>query len=187
MKVGVLALQGGVVEHINAIRKLNHEGVIVKKKEDLEGLDAIILPGGESTTMGKLLKITELDKEIIERVNKGLKVWGTCAGLILLATDIGEEKAHLKLLDIKVKRNGFGTQIDSFKEFKVIDQIDNKPIELVFIRAPFIEECGEGVEILCKVRDKIVAAKKDNILVTAFHPELTDDIRILKYFLENKM
>ena len=184
MRVGVLALQGGVIEHVNAIKKLNHEAILVKKKEDLERLDALILPGGESTTIGKLLKITELDKEIIKKANDGLKIWGTCAGLILLATDLGGEKAHLNLLDIKVKRNGFGTQIDSFKKFKVIKQIDVKPIELVFIRAPYIEECGENIEVLCEIENKIVAARKENILVTAFHPELTEDTRVLEYFLK---
>ncbi|MGL4848541.1 MAG: pyridoxal 5'-phosphate synthase glutaminase subunit PdxT [Clostridium sp.] len=187
MKVGVLALQGGVEEHVQHIEKLNHQAILVKKKEDLNDIEALILPGGESTTIGKLLKITGLDKVIKEKIEEGLKVWGTCAGMILLAKEIeGEEEVHLGVLDIKVKRNGFGTQIQSYKEKQIIEKIDKeREIELVFIRAPYITEVGEGVQILVKSKEKVVAARKNNIFVTAFHPELTKNLMILDYFLRN--
>lgn len=186
MKVGVLSLQGGVIEHKKAIEALGHTPVEVKKESDLDYLDAIILPGGESTTISKLLKVTGLINPLKNKIENGLKTWGTCAGLILLAKEIEGEEGHLKLMDIKVKRNGFGSQIDSFKEEKIIEKISKDKIELVFIRAPYISEIGDDVEVLCKVKDKIVAVKQENILGTAFHPELTNDTRVLEYFL-NRM
>lgn len=185
MKVGVLALQGGVEEHVNHICKLGHEPILIKKEEDLKDIDRLILPGGESTTIGKLLRITGLMEPMRKKIQEGLKTWGTCAGMILLAKNIvGGEPIHLGVLDISVMRNGFGAQIDSFKSKVIIEEIDNKELELVFIRAPYVEEVGENVEILAKVQDKIVAAKKENILVTSFHPELTEDTRVLEYFLK---
>jgi len=186
MKVGVLSFQGGVIEHLNQIKSLGHIGVEVKKEKDLNDIDAIILPGGESTTIGKLLKITGLIEPLKEKIKNGLPTWGTCAGMILLANEIdGQELKHLQLMDIKVRRNAFGTQIDSFKTKKVIDEVSHEEIELVFIRAPYITELKENVKILCKVDNKIVAAKQDNIIVTSFHPELTNDLSFLKYFLKN--
>lgn len=186
MKVGVLSLQGGVIEHLNQIKSLGHIGVQVKKEEDLNDIDAIILPGGESTTIGKLLNVTGLIEPLKEKIKNGLPTWGTCAGMILLANEIdGQELKHLQLMDIKVRRNAFGTQIDSFKTQKVIDEISHEEMELVFIRAPYITEVKENVKILCKVDNKIVAAKQDNIIVTSFHPELTNDLNFLKYFLKN--
>ena len=186
MKVGVLSFQGGVIEHLNQIESLGHIGVQVKKEKDLNDIDAIILPGGESTTIGKLLKVTGLIEPLKEKIKNGLPTWGTCAGMILLANEIdGQESKHLQLMDIKVRRNAFGTQIDSFKTQKVIDEVSNEEMELVFIRAPYITEFKENVKILCKIDNKIVAAKQDNIIVTSFHPELTDDLRFLKYFLKN--
>ena len=181
MKVGVLSFQGGVIEHLNQIKALGHIGVEVKKEKDLNDIDAIILPGGESTTIGKLLKITGLIEPLKEKIKNGLPTWGTCAGMILLANEIeGQESKHLQLMDIKVRRNAFGTQIDSFKTQKVIDEVSNEKMELVFIRAPYITEVKENVKILCEVDNKIVAAKQDNIIVTSFHPELTDDLRFLR-------
>ena len=186
MKVGVLSLQGGVIEHLNQIKSLGHIGVEVKKEEDLNDIDAIILPGGESTTIGKLLNVTGLIEPLKEKIKNGLPTWGTCAGMILLANEIdGQELKHLQLMDIKVRRNAFGTQIDSFKTQKVIDEVSHEEMELVFIRAPYITEVKENVKILCKVDNKIVAAKQDNIIVTSFHPELTNDLSFLKYFLKN--
>ena len=186
MKVGVLSLQGGVIEHLNQIRALGHIGVEVKKEKDLNDIDAIILPGGESTTIGKLLKVTGLIEPLKEKIKNGLPTWGTCAGMILLANEIEDEELnHLQLMDIKVRRNAFGTQIDSFKTKKVIDEVSNEEIELVFIRAPYITEVKENVKVLCEVDKKIVAAKQNNIIVTSFHPELTNDLRFLKYFLKN--
>lgn len=191
MKIGVLAFQGGVCEHINCIEKLGHCGVLVKTEKDLENIDGIILPGGESTTIGKLLNITGLMNPLRERIKNGLPVWGTCAGMIILAKNIEDnEKNYLNLMDITVKRNAFGTQIDSFKTLEKIECIGNTKMELVFIRAPYITHIGKDVEVICKVNDKIVAAKERNMLVTSFHPELTPDLRFLEYFIslikENK-
>lgn len=184
MRVGVLSLQGGVIEHLNQIKLLGHIGIEVKKEEDLNDIDAIILPGGESTTIGKLLKITGLMEPLAEKIKKGMPVWGTCAGMILLAKDIEDQEVkYLQLMDIKVRRNAFGTQIDSFKAYKEIEEISKEKIQLVFIRAPYIVEARDNVEILCEVDNKIVAAKQDNIIVTSFHPELTNDLRFLNYFL----
>ena len=186
MKVGVLSFQGGVIEHLNQIKELGHIGVQVKKEKDLNDIDAIILPGGESTTIGKLLKITELIQPLKEKIKSGLPTWGTCAGMILLAKEIeDQETKHLQLMDIKVRRNAFGTQIDSFKTQKLIEDVSKEEMELVFIRAPYITEVKENVKILCEVDNKIVAARQDNIIVTSFHPELTNDLRFLDYFLKN--
>ncbi len=185
MKIGVLSFQGGVIEHLNQIKSLGHIGVEVKKEEDLSDIDGIILPGGESTTIGKLLRITGLITPLKEKIKNGLPTWGTCAGMILLANEIeGQESKHLQLMDIKVKRNAFGTQIDSFKTCKIIPEISQEKLELVFIRAPYITELKENVKILCEVDNKIVAAKQDNIIVTSFHPELTDDLRFMNYFIK---
>jgi len=185
MNVGVLSFQGGVIEHLNQIKSLGHIAIEVKKEEDLKDIDAIILPGGESTTIGKLLKITGLIEPLKYKIKNGLPTWGTCAGMILLANEIeDEETKHLQLMDIRVRRNAFGTQIDSFKTQKLIEGVSKEKIELVFIRAPYITKVGESVRILCKVDNKIVAAKQDNMLVTSFHPELTDDLAFLQYFLK---
>lgn len=185
MKVGVLSFQGGVIEHLNQIKSLGHIGIEVKKEEDLNEIDAIILPGGESTTIGKLLKITGLIEPLKEKIKNGLPTWGTCAGMILLANEIeGEETRYLQLMDIRVRRNAFGTQIDSFKTQKLIEGVSKEEIELIFIRAPYITKVGENVSILCEVDNKIVAVKQDNIMATSFHPELTDDLKFLQYFLK---
>ena len=186
MKVGVLSFQGGVIEHLNHIKALGHTGIKVKKEEDLNDIDAIILPGGESTTIGKLLKMTGLIKPLKEKIESGLPTWGTCAGMILLANEIeGQEEKYLNTMDIKVERNAFGTQIDSFKIHKIIKEVSEENIELVFIRAPYITEVKETVEILCELDNKIVAAKQKNIIATAFHPELTNDLSFLSYFLKS--
>ena len=191
MKIGVLAFQGGISEHINSIENLGHYGVLVKTEKDLDNIDGIILPGGESTTIGKLLNITDLMNPLREKIKNGLPVWGTCAGMIILAKNIeDDEKGYLNLMDITVRKNAFGTQIDSFKTLEKLECIGKTKMELVFIRAPYITHIGKDVEILCKVKNKIVAAKEKNILVTSFHPELTCDLRFLEYFIsfikENK-
>lgn len=185
MNIGVLSLQGGVVEHLNQIKALGHRGIEVKSEEDFENIDAIILPGGESTTMGKLLRITRLMELLREKIQNGMPVWGTCAGMILLAKEIENEPVnHLGVMNIKVRRNAFGTQIDSFKTKKVIKKVSNKEIELVFIRAPYVLETGNDVDVLCEVNDDIVAVRQGNILATSFHPELTNDLSFMKYFME---
>lgn len=185
MNIGVLAFQGGVIEHINQIRALGYTATEVKKEEDLNNIDGIILPGGESTTIGKLLRVTGLLEPLRDKIRNGLPTWGTCAGMILLANKIENENTrHLAVMDIEVRRNAFGTQIDSFKTKEVIKKISDNEIELVFIRAPYILKVGNNVEVLCELDNNIVAAKQNNILATSFHPELTDDLSVMKYFIE---
>ncbi|MBC2478399.1 pyridoxal 5'-phosphate synthase glutaminase subunit PdxT, partial [Clostridium beijerinckii] len=150
MKVGVLSLQGDVLEHLNQIKHLGHIGVEVKKEKDLNDIDAIILPGGESTTIGKLLKITGLMEPLRNKIRNGLPTWGTCAGMILLADEIEGQEEYLKVMNIKVRRNAFGTQIDSFRVYESISTVSEEKIELVFIRAPYIVDVKETVEVLCK-------------------------------------
>ncbi len=187
MIVGVLALQGGIIEHINQINLLGHIGIEIKREEELNNIEALIIPGGESTTIGKLLKITGLIEPLKLKIRSGIPTWGTCAGMILLASEIENEKSdYLKLMDIKVRRNAFGSQVDSFKTFESINEVSKEKMELVFIRAPYITEIKENVKVLCKIDNKIVAAKQDNIIVTSFHPELTDDLAFLNYFLKGK-
>ncbi|MBU3159660.1 pyridoxal 5'-phosphate synthase glutaminase subunit PdxT [Clostridium frigoris] len=184
MKIGVLSLQGDVIEHINHIRKLGHIGIEIKKVEDMNGINGIILPGGESTAIGKLLREIKMLIPLRDKILSGLPVWGTCAGMILLAKSIeGETDGHLKIMDIKVKRNAYGSQINSFKRNVIISEISSEPQPLVFIRGPVITETASDVKILCKVDDKIVAAKQNNMFVTAFHPELTDNLAVHKYFI----
>lgn len=185
MLIGVLAFQGDVIEHIKSIQALGHEAIEVKSPSNLDKLDGIIFPGGESTTIGKLLRITGLIEPLKSKIKSGLPVWGTCAGMILLAKEIeNEETPYLGLMNIKVKRNAFGRQINSFETFEKVKGI-KEPIRLVFIRAPYISEYDENVDILCKVNNVIVAAKEKNMLVSSFHPELTDDLSFLDYFINN--
>ena len=185
MNIGVLALQGGVIEHLKQIEALGHKGIEVKVAEDFEKIDAIILPGGESTTIGKLLRITGLMEFLREKIQGGMPVWGTCAGMILLAKEIENQPFnYLGVMDIKVRRNAFGTQIDSFKTKKVIKSVSDKEIELVFIRAPYVLEAGTDVDILCEVNGNIVAARQGNVLATSFHPELTNDLSFMRFFIE---
>lgn len=184
MNIGVLALQGDVIEHVRHIEKLGHNAILVKTKNDLNDIQALIIPGGESTTIGRLLRVTGLKEILKEKILNGLPTWGTCAGMILLAKNIvNDDIVHLGVMDISVKRNAYGTQIDSFNITKTIDEISNIPIEMVFIRAPFIVETSNNVNPLISVNDNIVAARQDNILVTSFHPELTDQTIVLEYFL----
>ena len=184
MNVGVLSFQGGVIEHLKQIKELGHYGIEVKKEEDLNNIDAIILPGGESTTIGRLLNVTGLMEPLKEKIKSGLPTWGTCAGMILLAKEIeNDDRRHLGLMDIKVKRNAFGSQIDSFTTRKVINVVSPKELELVFIRAPYITEVEDNIEVLCTVDNNIVGVRQDNMIATSFHPELTDDTAFLKYFL----
>lgn len=186
MKIAVLALQGGVEEHINHLKSLDCEAVELRKVEELEDLDGLILPGGESTTIGKLLKKTGIFDKLREKIIDGFPVWGTCAGMILLAKNIENDEArHLQTMDITVRRNAYGSQIDSFIVEKNIEEVSTEPIPLVFIRAPYITEVASSVEVICKVNDNIVAARQDNMLVTSFHPELTDNLEMHKYFIDN--
>ncbi|MCK9186508.1 pyridoxal 5'-phosphate synthase glutaminase subunit PdxT [Candidatus Gracilibacteria bacterium] len=203
MKIGILDIQGSVEEHLEMLKKLkNVEAVLVKKSEDLKDVKGLILPGGESTTIGKLLRRFGLRDEIIKRVKKGMAVWGTCAGAILLSKKIvGKENADsLNLMDITVERNAYGRQLDSFetqvefdlstkKSTEETDVLKKNTVRLcripaIFIRAPKILEVGKGVKILAKYKDEIIMAREKNMLVTTFHPELTDDLEVHQYFVK---
>ncbi len=182
-RVGVLALQGDVREHVEILRRLGVEPVEVRDVEDLEGLAGLIVPGGESTTIGKIMVESGLLDGIRSFFYKGGPVWGTCAGMVLAASaTTGQRQPLLGLMNALVDRNGFGRQVYSFEKDLEIEGFE-KPFTGIFIRAPFFEDVGPGVEVIGKVGDRIVAAKGENILVTAFHPELTDDHRFHEYFL----
>lgn len=184
MKVGVLALQGGVIEHVKMLQDLKVETVLVKEPKDLESIEGIILPGGESTAIAKLLKISGLETPLKEKIQNGLPCFGTCAGMILLAKEIIGETPHLALMDIVVRRNAYGRQLASFKVEQVIKAISDSALPLVFIRAPWIEEVKENVQVLFTYDNHIVMARQDNILVSSFHPELDTDHSIHQYFVD---
>lgn len=185
--VGVLALQGDFKEHIEALNEL--EGVEarpVKTREQIQVCDALVIPGGESTTIGKLMERFGLDAPVREMAEAGKPVWGTCAGMIVLAKEIVEsEQWRLGLMDITVERNAFGRQVDSFEVDLPVKGID-EPVRAIFIRAPYVREvCEEcGVDVLAEFEGKIVLVRQGNLLASAFHPELTDDRRVQRYFVE---
>ncbi|AKG36960.1 pyridoxal 5'-phosphate synthase glutaminase subunit PdxT [Paenibacillus durus] len=184
MKIGVLALQGAVTEHITSIGKTGAEGTPIKRVEELAEVDGLIIPGGESTTIGKLMRKYGFIEAIREFADKGKPVFGTCAGLIVLAKEIaGGEPAHLELMNITVARNAFGRQRESFECDLDVKGIE-EPIRAVFIRAPLIEKVGPGVEVLSVYNGEIVTAREGNLLVSSFHPELTDDYRLHQYFAD---
>jgi 5'-phosphate synthase pdxT subunit len=184
MKIGVLALQGAVAEHIRMIEQAGGEGVSVKRPEQLRELQGIIIPGGESTTIGKLMRTYGFIDALREFHRRGNPVFGTCAGLIVIAKEIvGQAEAHLQLMDIKVARNAFGRQRESFETDLEVKGIADD-VRAVFIRAPLIEEVGAGVDVLSTYKGQIVAAQQGSLLATSFHPELTDDHRIHGYFLD---
>ncbi|WP_283249438.1 pyridoxal 5'-phosphate synthase glutaminase subunit PdxT [Bacillus sp. FJAT-49736] len=184
MKIGVLALQGAVREHIRQIEELGCVAIPVKSVEHLKEINGLILPGGESTTMRKLLDRYNLLEPIRALAAKGIPMFGTCAGLILLAKEIvGNKMPHLGLMDVIVERNSFGRQVDSF-EVELSAREIGEGIPAVFIRAPHIVAAGEKVEILAKHEERIVLAREGHLLGCSFHPELTEDTRIMKYFIE---
>lgn len=183
MKIGILGFQGAVIEHQRHIEKIGHEAIIVRYPEQLAELDGMILPGGESTTIGKLLNRTGMMEPLRERIREGLPVWGTCAGMILLAKELENDSVrHLAVMDITVKRNAYGAQIDSFDVNVEIPEVSTGEIPLVFIRAPYITSVGEGVKVISRIDGHIVAARENNMLVTSFHPELTDCSAFHRYF-----
>ncbi len=183
-KIGVLALQGAFREHIEALHKLGADTVEVRLPEQLEGLDGLIIPGGESTAIGKLAVKYGLKDAILRFAHAGKPVYGTCAGMIMLSNDVGRDQPLLGPMDIKVERNAFGRQLDSFETDLDIPAIGKEPFPAVFIRAPRIESVGDGVEVLSRLDDNTaVAARQANMIVTSFHPELTNDLRWHKYFL----
>jgi 5'-phosphate synthase pdxT subunit len=182
-KIGVLALQGDFREHAEIMRKLGVEPVEVREVGDLEGIAGIIVPGGESTAIGNLMVSSGLLDGVRSFFYKGGPVWGTCAGMVLAASaTTGPRQPLLGLMNALVERNGFGRQVYSFEQDLDVDGFD-EPFTGVFIRAPFFEDVGPGVEVLSEIDNKVVAARGENILVTAFHPELTDDTRFHEYFL----
>lgn len=183
MLIGVLALQGAFIEHINILKRLNINCVEIRKKEDaLIDFDGLIIPGGESTCMGKLLKELDIYQVLKNKIENGLPVYGTCAGMILLAKSIENNEPHLATMDIDVRRNAYGRQLSSFSIKEKFDE--EKDVEMVFIRAPFIKSVGKNVKVLSIVNNNIVAALQGNQLVTSFHPELTNDTRVHEYFIE---
>ncbi|HOV80958.1 MAG TPA: pyridoxal 5'-phosphate synthase glutaminase subunit PdxT [Bacillota bacterium] len=185
MKVGVLALQGAFREHQKMLAGCGVESVQVRKPEQLEGISALIIPGGESTTMGKLLNDYRLFEPIRKMGRAGLPIFGTCAGLIMLAGEIyGSVQPRLGLMDMTVARNAFGRQVDSFETELEIPVLGPQPFRAVFIRAPYIMSAGSSVEVLAGFGGKIVLARQDKLLAAAFHPELTGDLRLHRYFLE---
>lgn len=193
MRIGVLALQGDFLEHIQILRSLGVEAVEVRKPEQLCDLDGLIIPGGESTTFGKLAAEFGLIEPLRRMCKSGKPVWGTCAGMIFLAKDVGRPQPVLGVMDVKVRRNAFGRQTESFEqdiEVPELNKVEDKggpdrPFHAVFIRAPLIESVGKNVQVLARLDDgTIVAARQGNLLSTSFHPELTHDTRFHRYFIE---
>lgn len=184
MKIGIFALQGAFIEHEYAFAKLGAQTVEIRRRAHFtDGFDAIVLPGGESTVQGKLLREEGLMQPVKEAIAGGLPVFGTCAGLILLANQISNDaNVYLGTMNVTVKRNAYGRQLGSFRAETQVKGVGGFPA--VFIRAPYIENAGDGVNVLATVDGKIVAARQKHMLATAFHPELTDDLRIHAYFLE---
>ncbi|CAH2717591.1 Pyridoxal 5'-phosphate synthase subunit PdxT [Neobacillus rhizosphaerae] len=184
VKIGVLALQGAVREHMKSLEACDVEAIAVKRKEELQDLDGLILPGGESTAMRRLIDKYDFMDALKEFAHAGKPMFGTCAGLILLAKDlVGYSEPHIGVMDIKVERNSFGRQVDSFEANLAIKDV-TASFPAVFIRAPHIVEAGENVEILAKHNDRIVAAREGQFLGCSFHPELTEDHRLTAYFTQ---
>lgn len=185
MRIGVLALQGAFIEHIHLLEGLGVQAVEVRLPGDLTGLDGLILPGGESTTIGKLATTYGLIEPLRALAGQGFPLWGTCAGMILLARDAGRAQPLLEVMDVRVRRNAFGRQVDSFETGLEVPALGGAPFPAVFIRAPLIESVGAGVEVLARLADgTIVAARQGRLLATSFHPELTGDARFHQYFLK---
>jgi 5'-phosphate synthase pdxT subunit len=185
MKVGVLALQGTFIEHIEILQQLGVEALPIRLPHELNTLDGLIIPGGESTTMLRLMESFGLIQPIREMAQDGLAIWGTCAGMVLLAKSISNyEMETLGLMDMEIRRNAFGSQIDSFEVDLEIPLVGEEPFHAVFIRAPVVEEAKPSVKILSRLPDNsIVAARQNRLLACAFHPEFTDDLRVHSYFL----
>jgi len=178
MKIGVLALQGAFIEHVRTYRSIGVEAVEVRLPEDLEGVSGLTLPGGESTAMRRLIDRWGLRQPILDLAESGVPIFGTCAGMILVAREIsGGEEPVLPLLDVAVQRNAFGRQLDSFEADLLVPMLGDEPVHGVFIRAPVITRVGDGVDVLARLDDRIVAVRERNIIATAFHPELAGETR----------
>ena len=180
--IGVLDLQGDVLEHLDHLARIGIKGQPVKTSADFSNLAGLIIPGGESTCLSRLIRIFDLEYQIKRAFQEGMKIWGTCAGAILLAKEIVGEESHLGLIDIEIERNSFGSQLDSFVTEAVIPKIAASPVPLTFIRAPKIRRTGSGVETLLRIDDYIAAAETPDVLVTVFHPELTGCVAFHRYF-----
>ena len=198
MKVGVVAVQGAVSEHVEVLKramgelKIDGNAVYVRTVKDLDDISGLVIPGGESTTINKLMLTTGMYERIIELAKKGLPILGTCAGTILLAKEGDDQvkKSDTKLLglmDMKILRNAYGRQVNSFEVDVNIPEIGSKPFRAVFIRAPTIEKVWDDTKVWAKYQDTIIGAKKGNILALTFHPELSDDLRIHEYFIKTIM
>ena len=188
-RIGVLALQGDTREHLEALRAAGAEAITVRRIGELDSVDALVLPGGESTTMSHLLREFELLEPLRARLVEGMPAYGSCAGMILLATEIldagvaGREATPLKGIDMTVRRNAFGRQVDSFEDDITFDGLDGQ-MHAVFIRAPWVERVGPGVEVLAQAAGHPVAVRQGRMLATAFHPEMTGDRRVHALFVD---
>lgn len=183
-KIGVLAIQGAFREHRKILEELGAEVVEVRSKEDLEGIQGLIIPGGESTAIGKQLEIDNFGQKIGEMADEGVPIFGTCAGMILLSRRIDQStQFSLGLMDTLVRRNAFGRQVASFEADIPVKDLEGKDIRAVFIRAPYILEAGPQVDVLAEYAGKIIFVRQNNILASSFHPELTEDTRVHEYFL----
>ena len=184
-RAGVLGLQGDFIEHLRTLREMGVEAIDVRRPEQLDEVEALIVPGGESTTIGKLAAQSGIIPKLRERVAAGMPVWGTCAGAIFLAKEVPAHPHPLAgLMDITVERNAFGRQVDSFERDIAIPAIGPEPFHAVFIRAPLISRVGPGVEVMASLDDgTVVAARQGRLMATSFHPELTPDTRLHRHFL----
>ncbi|MGE7603597.1 pyridoxal 5'-phosphate synthase glutaminase subunit PdxT [Peribacillus sp. NPDC097675] len=182
--IGVLGLQGAVDEHMNQVKSAGEQAVLVKKPEQLGDIDGLIIPGGESTTMGKLMDHYGFKEPIAAFYKQKKPIFGTCAGMVLVAKELcSSEAPHLELMDITVKRNGFGRQRESFEAPLLIKGMDD-PFQGIFIRAPLAVRVSENVEVLASFEENIVAARQEHVLISAFHPELTEDNRFMQLFID---
>jgi 5'-phosphate synthase pdxT subunit len=188
-RVGVLALQGDTREHLAALREAGAEAMTVRRRSELDAVDGLVIPGGESTTMTHLLREFQLLEPLRARLAEGMPAYGSCAGMILLASKIldagvaGRDAAPLKGIDMTVRRNAFGRQVDSFEGDIDFDGLD-RPVHAVFIRAPWVERVGPDVRVLGRAADHIVAVRQDRMLATSFHPEMTGDRRVHQLFVD---
>jgi 5'-phosphate synthase pdxT subunit len=186
-RIGILALQGNVREHARMLSDAGAEPVRVKKREQLDEIEGLVIPGGESTTIGKLLRRFDMLEPLQEKIRSGLPAFGTCAGMILLADEIqdaGVDQPSIGGMNIAVRRNAFGRQRESFETDLEVPALGDRPLPAVFIRAPLVTRVGEGVEVVARLDgDRVVAARQGPLLVSSFHPEMTDDPRMHRYFL----
>ncbi|MEU1430731.1 pyridoxal 5'-phosphate synthase glutaminase subunit PdxT [Nocardia sp. NPDC056611] len=190
--IGVLALQGDVREHLHALEACGAEAVPVRRESELAAVDGLVIPGGESTTISKLLEVFELLEPLRQRLRDGLPAYGSCAGMILLASEVLDTRPDMQALhgiDMTVRRNAFGRQVDSFETDLDFAGLTDGPVRAVFIRAPWVERAGDGVEVLARVPSgpaagRIVAVRQGNVIATSFHPEVTGDLRVHRLFVD---